>query len=273
MLSRFSQHITRRLLATPLAIWGKLPSHGDFLRHRASACQARDWQEWVARTWRNGPVKQTYTARMRARQTVMGEAGWLTLEPRRPAVDLGAVPVAFVMQPGVMPFSPNHCVQGVMVASQDQIGRAFPLVVFQQITSGWLLRTWAGKPGPSQHDMLYWLARILARTHSANKDWDALTQTVDRVWHSQKPGLRHLLGAPLAMPPRTDLEDVLHGYCANTSADSAQGLHGVQHMPWSHWPAHSLRASQAAHSFWQQDMAGGYVNAGQSIAALWGVRT
>jgi len=269
MRSKISAAINRHWLAAPLAIWGKLPSHGDFLKHGTSAAQAQDWQDWVARVWSQRPAARTTP---RSQGTVDAERGWLTLEPRKAVADLAMVPVAFVMQPGAMPFSPRHCVQGVMVASQDQVGRACPLIIFQQVAPGWLRRSWAGSQARSHHDLLYWLARIAARAHAADRDWQDLADTVDAVWMAHAPNWRHAMGAPLPAPSSTQLDALVRGYCAHDTADSARGLHGVQRMPWVNWPTQIVRADHPVHAFWQQDMRGGYVNVGDSLPKLWGVQ-
>jgi type VI secretion system protein ImpM len=270
MLDSVSQHLNRRWLATPLSIWGKLPSHGDFLRHRASAAQARDWQDWVGRIWSQRPDTR-FTSRPRS--NMRGEPAWVSLEPRRAATDLAEVPVAFVLQPGAMPFSPKHCVQGVMVASKDQVGRPCPLIIFQQITPAWLRRSWTGPTPQRQHDLLYWLARIAARTHASDKSWDELTRTVDAVWQVHAPNWKHLMGAPIPAPSSLQLDTLLRKYCDHDTSDTARGLHGVHRMPWVNWPVQIVRFENPVHAFWQQDIRGGYVNAGESLPALWGART
>jgi type VI secretion system protein ImpM len=266
MARSITEHISRRWLAGPLAIWGKLPSHGDFLRHRASAAQARDWQDWVTRVWSPPPGVS------RARAWLHAEPGWVALEPRKVTADLTQVPVAFVMQPGTLPFSPRHCVQGVMVASQDQVGRPCPLVIFQQVAPGWLRRSWSAHPSHSQHDMLYWLARIAARTHGAERSWEALGTAVDALWQLHAPSWRQLLGAPLAVPSSLQQDQLLQQYCDSDTADAALGLHGVRRMPWLNWPAPIVRSEHPVQAFWQQDVRGGYVNASENLASLWGTR-
>jgi type VI secretion system protein ImpM len=263
------ENISRRWLAGRLAIWGKLPSHGDFLKHRTSAAQAQDWQDWVSRVWSQRSAARPLTP---PRGTVRGEAGWVSLEPRRGAADLAEVPVAFVMQPGAMAFSPKHCVQGVMVASEDQVGRPCPLIIFQQVAPAWLRRTWAAKPANSHHDMLYWLARIAARAHAADRNWDDLTRAVDAVWMAHAPNWRHLVGAPLPAPSSMHLDTVVRHYCEHDSSDTARGLHGVHRMPWVNWPSQILRTDNPVPAFWQQDIRGGYVNASENLATLWGTR-
>lgn len=268
MLHSVSEHLSRRWLAAPLSIWGKLPSHGDFLRHRASAAQARDWQDWVSRVWSQRPAASSPHRRGAAR----GEPGWVSLEPRKTVPNLSEVPIAFVLQPGAMPFAPRHCVQGVMVASEDQVGRPCPLIIFQQIAPGWMRRSWAGSSAHSHHDLLYWLARIAARTHGSDKSWDDLTVAVDALWQAHAPNWRHLLGAPIPAPSSLQLDSLVHKFCEHDTSDAARGLHGVQRMPWVNWPVQIVRAQNPVHAFWQQDLRGGYVNASESLPALWGAR-
>ena len=269
MLHSVSQHLSRRWLAGPMSIWGKLPSHGDFLRHRTSAAQARDWQDWVTRVWSQRPEGQS-TSRMHGK--VRGEPGWVSLEPRKVATDLAEVPVAFVLQPGAMPFAPKHCVQGVMVSSEDQIGRHCPLIIFQQITPAWMRRSWAGPVPQSHHDLLYWLSRIAARTHASDKSWDELTGAVDAVWQAHAPNWKHLLGAPIPAPSSLQLDSLVRKYCEHDTSDTARGLHGVHRMPWVNWPVQIVRAENPVQAFWQQDIRGGYVTASENLPTLWGAR-
>lgn len=269
MLQSVSEHLSRRWLAAPLSIWGKLPSHGDFLRHRASAAQAQDWQDWVARVWSQRPA---VSSTQRPRNSARGEPGWVSLEPRKAAASLAEVPVAFVLQAGAMPFSPRHCVQGVMVASEDQVGRPCPLIIFQQVAPAWMRRSWA-RPSPhSHHDLLYWLARIAARTHASDKSWEELTGAVDALWQAHAPNWKHLMGAPIPAPTSLQLDSVVRKYCEHDTSDTARGLHGVNRMPWVNWPVQIVRPQNPVHAFWQQDIRGGYVSASESLPALWGAR-
>jgi hypothetical protein len=270
MTSVIADTISRRWLAAPLCIWGKLPSHGDFLKHGTTAAQAQDWQDWVNRVWR---LRHTAPPAQRAKGGAHAEPGWLTLEPRKASIDLADVPVAFVMQPGAMPFSPKHCVQGVIVASEDQFGRACPLIIFQQIAPGWLRRTWTDKSGHnSHHDILYWLARIAARAHAAQRGWHDLAEVVDAVGRAHSPNWRHVLGAPVPAPSGMQLDTLLRKYCDQDDSDTAHGLHGVHRMPWVNWPVQIVRSAHPVPAFWQQDMRGGYINVGESLTQLWGAR-
>lgn len=270
MRTRLLDPLNHRWLAGPLSVWGKLPSHGDYLRHRTTAGQGRDWQNWVTRVW-----NLRTPARQRVRAANSSDAGWLQLEPRKVKAELAAVPVAFVMQPGSMPFSPRHCVQGVFVASEDQFGRACPLIIFQQVAPGWMRRTWGGARAladANEQNLLYWLSRLAARTHGADRDWLDLTQAVDAIWQLHAPTWRNLLGMPVTNPEQAGLQAALTQYCDSEHADAALGLQGVRKLPWANWPNRILRSQNPAQAFWQQDMRGGYVNASDSLQSLWGAR-
>ena len=262
-----NEFIAHRKFASPLAIWGKLPSHGDFLRHNTTALQAQCWQDWARDVWSLRPESQ---GDPRPRDAKRGNPPWVHLEPRKTRVHLADVPIAFVMQPGAMPFAPKHCIRGVALPSSDMVGRSCPLVFFQMVTPGWLRRSWSDRrDAKSQSDMLYWLARIAARTHASDRDWEALVRTVDALWLLYEPDLRQLFGASPPTPSGLQLDRLVREYCDADAADVASGLKGVQHMPWSGWPNQILRSAQPTHAYWQQDMRGGYVNVGERLSGLW----
>jgi type VI secretion system protein ImpM len=270
MASILHEYILYRRLASPLGIWGKLPGHGDFLRHNTTSAQAQGWQDWVSHVWNQRSAPQA-TQRHRA-SSRRGEPGWVSLEPREQATDLMDIPVAFVMQPGAMSFAPKHCVQGVVVSSCDQVGRACPLIIFQLVTPDWMRRTWGERRiAHAPEDMLYWLSRIAARMHVSEQSWEQLVHTVNSLWQLYQPTWRHLTGAPPPMPSSLQLDNVLRQFCANGKADAARGLKGVKRMPWANWPTPIVRITRLKHAFWQQDMHGGYVNASENLSTLWGM--
>jgi hypothetical protein len=257
------EQLTRRWWAGPWSIWGKLPSHCDFLRHRTSAAQARDWQDWVSDTWSRRPAAQAAQQRHAAAWRTTGRA---PLEQRRALSDLADLPVAFVLQPGALPFAPRCFVRGVVMASSDSLGRACPLVFFQAVAPAWLRRSWRGRPPlRPEGDVLYWLSRIGARAHATGGDWAAMVRAVDalgdrfggdgRRWPAQH---------------RAILEALLQQHGLGEANDAAAHLIGVTHMPWADWPQPVVRAQAPVNAFWQQDAQGGYVNAGESLTELGG---
>jgi len=263
LMSNFLQH----RLAAPLSIWGKLPSHGDFLRHGVTPAQAQDWQAWVARVWH---FRHHTDSSQHARALRKPKVGWLQLEAQtRGSVDLGAVPVAFVMLPGALPFAPRHYLQGVILDSEDSVGRACPIVIYQQVARGWMERLLTEQLASPEKNLLYWLSRVAARTHAAQADWTDLTRAVDELWQLHCPGWQQWLSLA---PPRANLHacaQVLQRYCPSDSMDAAMGLSGVRSLPWRNWPERVLRPQRPVSAYWQQDIAGGYVNASESLLTLW----
>ncbi len=281
MLVSLSKYLGQHLLASPLCIWGKLPQHGDFLKHRCNAAQAHDWQDWAARTW---SLRPTVAPERRFQSQRTGQPTWVKLEPRQALADLIGVPVAFVMQPGAMPFAAKRYVQGVILDSQDQQGRACPLIIYQQVSPTWMRRSWCldrvsqasahvslmQQRTTQNHHLLYWLARLAARIHGADRQWAEVTQLVDAIWDLHRPTWRHLRGAVVNKVDQTQLDALLHRHCFYDGLDVAKGLRGVQHLPWANWPDRLFDAGPVSQAFWQQDVHGGYVNAGESLPALWG---
>lgn len=282
MISRALQKASHRWLCGPVCVWGKLPGHGDFLRRHSTALHARDWQNWVTRVWNLRPVAPASRPARAGRES---PSNWMQLEPRKVAPDMGAVPVSFVLQPGVLPFSGKHYVQGVVMASHDQVGRAFPLIVFQQASPGWMRRTWGQRPqsdivgstlpvsGGSGKDMLFWISRLMARTQGADIGWAEFVMAVDAMDALYRPDWRKLFGGLVATPDKRALEDLLARYCDADTQDAAYGLRGVQQLPWTNWPSRILRAENPTNAFWQQDLRGGYVNASETLSGLYGGRS
>lgn len=99
-----------------VGLFGKLPSHGDFLRRRVSDAFLGRWDEWL---------RQSMAASL-------SEAGrdWLDLYLTSPAWRFVCGPQALT----------PHCLAGVMVPSVDRVGRYYPLTLVCELTewSGYL---------------------------------------------------------------------------------------------------------------------------------------
>ena len=89
--------------AVEIGLFGKLPSHGDFLRRRVSDAYVDAWDAWL----------RECLAESRA---ALGER-WLDVYLTSPAW-------RFVCAPGACGPAP---VMGLMVPSVDRVGRFFPL--------------------------------------------------------------------------------------------------------------------------------------------------
>jgi type VI secretion system protein ImpM len=229
-------------------ISGKLPAHPDFVRSRTRHGDVEAWQSWLSQ-----------------------HANALEMGP------VTAVPVAFVLPPGTLALGPRRFVLGVMVPSLDRAGRPHPLIAYQQAHPRWVRRHFEDQH-EQPRDWLFWLARAVAR-HMALRgiaDMQALKWSVDALWQLHAPSWRALgWGASRQQPTHVDCAraHALLGRWAQPAysddrAGPAQGLSGVRHLPWADWPQR-LHRSDACTAFWQQDAAGGYVNASTRLEPLW----
>jgi len=279
MREGLSHYLSQRWLAQSPHIWGKLPSHGDYLCYRSTPAQALGWKTWLDTVWHLRPIYQSLpgVAPPTAKQQPP-QAGWMNLEAPAGLPDLSAVPIAFVLPPGTLSFSPKHYVQGVMIPSEDKIGRACPFIVYQQISRSWLARTWnhadpQGLHAHAGHHLLYWWSRVAARIQGTDRDFAQCCQAIDAVWQLHAPGWRQLAGAASASLAQDQLQGALGPYRVRKDTDTAWGLKGVKQLPWRDWPQRALTSSVPQAAFWQQDMRGAYVNAGESLIELWGVQS
>lgn len=265
MVDGMSNYLINRWLASPLAIWGKLPSHGDFLRHNVNPVEAHDWQEWSMGVW--AKVPRVCVASRQIRKATQA-TGWMHLEPARTSPSLNELPVAFVMQPRTLPFAKRCFVVGVALDSEDSLGRSCPLVIYQKIPRRWMSTLLSAQAIGHGTDMLFWAARLMARTHAANADWSRLVHAVDALGQLYAPGWRNLFWAPPQASDPMAAQDVLQRYCPSDNLDVAKGLHGVSSFPWRNWPDRLLRPNSPVSAYWQQDIDGGYVNAAESLVTL-----
>lgn len=242
-------------LITPPAIWGKLPGHADFVRSGMRHGESEGWRPWLAHVC-----------------AAQGSA-----PPQQPAI-----PVAFVLPPGALAFAPRRFVLGAITPSADRVGRQHPLLVYHLAHPRWVEDHFASHP-QEPRDWLFWLARALARHAGPQgaQDVQRLGRTVQGLWRLHAPGwpdLRrrwrlepggdpHPHGGQPSLPDRVQsILDELAGHAPDT--DPARLLHGVRHLPWADWPER-LHHRQPESAFWQQDAAGGFVNAAERLQPLW----
>ncbi|MBP7564779.1 MAG: type VI secretion system-associated protein TagF [Burkholderiaceae bacterium] len=262
-LDRWLGHWLARLAAPPLAVWGKLPTHADYLQHHAGAAAARDWQAWLGRF---APAPR------RSRPS-----GWLQLEPAAP--DLQALPVAFVLPPGTLAFAGRRHVAGVMAPSQDSVGRAHPLIVWRCVDARWLDAQ--AVPGlPWWHAQAQLLEHLALRAEAAGDEAAAAagTRRAASVWDWRR--LCDLATQLDAAPPPA--ASVLPRWLSERSPPPPHAgsrsepppvplshhLHGVRHLPWPQWPGGEHAAARHA-AFWQQDGEGRIVAASATLAGVY----
>ncbi|APW38289.1 type VI secretion-associated protein [Rhodoferax koreense] len=245
------QRLIAHRLVTPPAIWGKLPRHADFVRSGMRHGESEAWQSWLALQ------------------------GCLDREAR-PALG-AALPTAFVLPPGSLPFAARRFVIGVLAPSVDKVGRSHVLLVYQTAHLRWL-RFQFDDAVP--HDWLFWLARTVARHVRADtpSDSQAIDQAVRRLWRVYAPGTCDLWARAAASPATRQARRARQTAARRQSEspaapffadDLAAQLHGVTRLPWADWP-HRLYRPHGHGMFWQQDAKGGFVNAATRLAILWG---
>lgn len=241
------QPLISHYLISPPAIWGKLPGHADFVRSGVRHGESEAWQSWLAEHAIVAPAAQDMAA---------------------------SLPAAFVLPPGTLICAPRRFVLGVIVLSADRAGRSHALLVYQQAHPRWVRRHFQGQAAQPR-DWLFWLARAVGRHLGAQAPGEihTLARSVHALWRLHAPDWRQLGHAAAAEPPdakHARALALLNRYAGPASADhAAQSLDGVRHLPWTDWPER-LSGACAQSAFWQQDAAGGFVNAATRLADLWG---
>ena len=253
------------------AIWGKLPTHADFIQIQVKGEQAQQWQNWLALQWQAG-------SRLPKRRRMSREL-WLNLSAQACMEEAGnALPVAFVLAPGQLEFSGGQYVVGVMVPSCDQIGRSHPLMVYQLAQRRWLEQQWLVEPR-AVRDWQFWLARLLSAV--VQHAWDAgaaarsdlrvrIETSVEQLWKEFQPSWAMRLQAVRGNEVERACSAILAPWQERQEApqDVAALLAGVPHFPRSDWPA-ALANPGFQSMFWQQTVQGEYVMAETSLAVLW----
>jgi type VI secretion system protein ImpM len=243
----------QRLLAassiTPPAIWGKLPAHADFVSSGLSTSHREAWREWLE---------------AQGDGVVDGDG----------AEDARALPTAFVLASGALPFAPRRFVVGVVAASSDRFGRPYPLVIYHEAHPRWVachLRRQDHEP----NDWFFWLARAVTRHGSLRDAADirTLERMVNALWRQHAPTWLEIAtsgrhGVPT--PTRGRMQALLDRMAGPVRQDDpGRRFRGVRHLPWTDWPQR-LRYTPGECAFWQQDSRGRYVNASDRLDTLWG---
>jgi len=285
---------------TPPAIWGKLPTHGDYLQHAVRADEVRGWQRWLGNEL---PVPADITiADKRPRRSHK----WVLLEPDRYKPAPSSIPVAFVLPAGTVSFAPDQYVMGVIASSCDRLGRQHPILVYQRANKRWLKQCLApvdkgAQPQRSaavlvdrleEQNWLFWLARLVSRyvaspeqasslycegsnddampdaPHTHAQQMLGLESAVANLWSLYAPGWSQWIGVARPRPALDELRKIIDSAAPARDFDAADNLRGVGHLPWADWPAR-LDGPNGQPAFWQQDTYGGYVGATQRLADLW----
>lgn len=224
--------IPRRL--APPAIWGRLPTHADFVRSGMLHGESEGWSSWIA-------------------QQGHGEAAGLEFA-RSDRADAGADtdvveridPICFILPPGTLAFAPRQFVIGAMVPSGDRAGRRHPLLVYQRTSRRWLSAHLVSTDSPVMR-WLMWLSRAIAG-HVAADDQrglglPALIQAVQALWMLHAPHMRSGLDrrtVPEGAPIAPSCVPALHDWPQRLFRSDAKPIFWQQPVDGSvlHWAAH-----------------------------------
>lgn len=264
-----------RSLVSPPAVWGKLPSHADYVRHRVGFQEDALWQDWLLRE----VGERAFLARSGPQRPARTRAPWVRLDLPAPQPGPGEVPIAFVLPARALNHRIDAHVIGALARSEDSRGRVHPLIVYQFCSARWLRQCFtpvgqeatAAPPG-----WLYWLSLLLVRyIHPHGQAAMPVQQAIDELWAAFAPGWLHGLGMPRALPDATRLQQWLQTarLPGPPEQDAMQMLHGVRHLPWLDWPQRAWQGAPSPReplaSYWQHDAIGGYVGASGRLPELW----
>lgn len=264
MLDTMARSLISSKLASPPSFWGKLPTHSDYVHQNAHPFERQALHQWIQDQWRQRPD---------APACELPEEGWQVIErPRR--TDWSEVPVVFLIPSTLVPFTTRFHMQGVIMASRDKVGRAYPIMLYQMVTTSWVERSCQQdlQQLPLQQgtrNWLFWASRLMSNAVKKSQSIDALQSQVQRLWQHYAPGWRQCLGRSLHQPTETDIQNAVRN---GLEIDATQNLNGVIHLPWSDWPSRVTKKNQPQAAFWTQDNQGRYLQGSSSLLQLWGVK-
>lgn len=266
------------------ALWGKVPSHADYVSFRVASNEAHQWQQWL---YSHGAAERRVAG---TRGTYCSEVLGLDEQIIR------HIPVTFLIPPGQLGFSRRHYVVGVFAWSVDRLGREHPLIAYQMASPAWV-RSWRQTTRTPESDWLFQLARLLLLSSqrlrdraavSGQDDWAGLQQELDRLWTRFCPkGLARLLplsgqaARKVSGPVRKSVTDGLANMShegrrsppgersqPSAQANTVHDVAGVAVFPWN-WLETSLAVSRPQAIYWQQDLAGRYVGVSKNLSQIW----
>lgn len=291
------------LVSSPL-VWGKLPSRSDYIRHNVKHDQAEHVQQWIrgqlhaARTISiaatghdSPPPVPAARAAPHSRDPRTGfwhdlspapltvthaASGHSISQPAAEAAGQPALPWCFVLPPDSLSFARKQHVIGVWMDSFDKIGRCYPLVMMQTASPRWI-KQYFSNHAVQPCDWLYFAARCMAqavyaeetaldRPYPGAPDYvGTLIQKLNQLWPLYQPGWRETLGRGT---PVVDMQNAQAIVGEPHPEDVVRTLDGVRYLPWTDWPQRLIGeapATPAQAAFWQQDLRGRFVGAGQGL--------
>lgn len=254
-----NERLISRFLVKAPGVWGKLPTQGDFVCLRSNLNQQKAWLKWVESVWSPLLERGEHSPKTDIR-------GWMNLDVPTSAHQF-ALPVSFVMPAHGMPVNDGWLVHGVLMPSEDKVGRPCPFVIYQYVHPRWMKSVWPTHPNQCGQTLLFWWARLARLAVNGHVSWGQWVSMFDAVWAAHRPGITQLFGWP---PPTVSARAMALLTGPASPNDPAGQLRGVQHLPWTDWPERVLQKTNPVAAFWTQDLQGGYVHAGSSLDQLWG---
>ena len=189
-----------------------------------------------------------------------------------------ALPWCFVLPPNTLQFAQSQYVIGVWMDSSDKVGRRYPLVMIQTASARWIKQYFSNHIAQPR-EWLHFAARCMAqavyaeesaqdRPQQSTSDHAAtLVSQLTRLWNLYQPGWRETLGRG---SPSVDSQLAQSIVCTAQPEDVVRTLDGVRYLPWADWPQRltgNMSTTSPQPAFWQQDLQGRFVAAGQSLWA------
>jgi type VI secretion system protein ImpM len=286
--------IANKYLMSKPAIWGKLPTHADYISHGVQAGQTQAWQLWLEAHAPGYVVSRLDRERQGVQADALGYRRWSNLDVPAIKAREPNIPVAFMLPPGTLAFSAARYVVGVILPSHDAIGRSHPVIAYSLANHDWLDNYWNQLLHEAQ-DWQFWLGRWMAQVQeSANavppeQEDDArraasvpamLFQGLDSLWQLHSPHWLNLFTNLSTRPSAQENANIMaltrqaFGFdpqeplsqTFSPEPSEQPALHGVSHMPWADWPARILDRRRKACAFWQQDNEGRYIGAAETLS-------
>jgi len=256
-------------LVSPVALWGKMPCCGDFIRRNLPFVQEEALGNWVRQ--KHSVLSPQEDAPQRK---VTNGIRWVSLEAtvKHPIFGFPGLPWSFVLPPGSLPFADDRYLIGVWMDSFDKVGRQYPIVMIQSAAQRWV-RQYFAFHAEQPCEWLFNASRLIAhslytqedeveRHHDSGTEIDRvafLQARLNALWSLYAPDWRHFLGKRVSLPVGKErriqeLVDSPH------PSDPTRYLEGVRFLPWTDWPDCLLNRPTQGY-FWQQNMQGRFIGA------------
>ncbi|TDR32129.1 type VI secretion system-associated protein TagF [Hydromonas duriensis] len=217
--------------------FGKLPSHGDFLRIRVPQTQKYKLDQWFSTRTKNNDAASAQKS---------------PLSHQAHSIS----PWCFAIQGQLLNSSRHLMAVGVIFDSKDKIGRNYPFIIYQLVPKRWLLN--------QLKEPNHWL-KVL-RDFSllcVQKDSRQLDEMLKKLWAEYKPEWRDFFRVQthrrIASKQR-QVQQLLSVWQPPKADDlDISNLQGVSNAPWLDWPQ-TVVSEKLGSFWWKLDNEGRYLN-------------